>query len=143
MSDPSCLFCKIAAKEISSKIVYENEHVLAFLDATPRAMGHTLVISKVHAPNILDLPDDGPNNEIGPLFSAVKHVDDMLSRSLNPDGMTIGINQGRASGQEVDHLHVHLLPRWHNDGGHSIQSVVDKPPQESLDEVLKKIVGGA
>lgn len=127
-----CLFCKIAAKQIPAKIVYEDAHVLAFLDIMPRAKGHTMVIPKVHAPNLLGLPDA----EVGPLFAAVKHVGGMLSRGLKPDGITIGINQGRASGQEVDHLHVHLLPRWHGDGGSAIQSVVNKPSAESLDEIV-------
>ena len=124
-------------------MIYEDDHVLAFLDIMPSAMGHTLVIPRVHVPNILELPDaelnGGPNDELEPLFAAGKHVDGMLTKSLQPDGMTIGINQGRASGQEVDHLHVHLIPRWHNDGGHAVQSVVHSVPKESLDAVAAKI----
>jgi histidine triad (HIT) family protein len=135
MRTEDCLFCKITAKEISAKIIYQNEQVVAFLDVMPRTTGHTLVIPKVHAPNILELPDA----EVAPLFAAVKHVAEMLSRSLASDGITIGINQGRASGQEVDHLHVHLLPRWHGDGGGAIQSVVNAKPKESLDEIAEKI----
>jgi histidine triad (HIT) family protein len=130
-----CLFCKIADKKIKAVTLYENDHVLAFLDVMPRAVGHTLVIPKIHVPNILELPDA----EIEPMFAAVKHVAGMLSLSLRPDGITIGANQGRASGQEVDHLHVHLMPRWHNDHGHSIQSVVDAPPKEPLEEIAAKI----
>lgn len=132
-----CLFCNIAAKQIPAHILYEDEHVVAFLDAMPRVIGHTLVIPKLHAPNILELPDE----EVGPLFVAVKHMAGMLKKSLQPDGITIGINQGRASGQEVDHLHVHLMPRWHGDGGTAIQSIVHNPPKESTDEVARKILG--
>jgi histidine triad (HIT) family protein len=132
----NCLFCKIANKEIKSFVIYEDDHAMAFLDVTPRALGHTLVIPKVHAPNILELPDA----EITPLFTAVKKTAEILSRSLKPDGVTIGINQGRASGQEVDHLHVHVIPRWHNDGGSAIQSVVNHPSKESLEEIAKKIL---
>lgn len=132
-----CLFCKIVAKKIPAAIVYEDDHVLAFLDIMPRTTGHTMVIPKVHAPNILELPDA----EVGPLFGAVKHVAGMLSKALKPDGITIGMNQGRASGQEVDHLHVHLMPRWHGDGGGSIQSVVNNKPKESVEEIRKKILG--
>jgi histidine triad (HIT) family protein len=115
-----CLFCKIAAKEIPAKVMYEDEHAIAFLDIHPRAEGHTVVIPKVHAATLIDLPAE----EIAPLFTAVKQVDALLVKQFTPDGMTIGVNQGRASGQEVDHLHVHLIPRWHNDHGGSIQSVV-------------------
>ena len=133
-----CLFCRIAAKKIPAKVIYEDGHVVAFLDVMPRTTGHTLVIPKVHAPNILELAD----GEVSPLFAAVKHVTGMLTRSLRPDGVTIGINQGRASGQEVDHLHVHLMPRWHGDGGGAIQSIVNAKPKESVDEVAKKILDG-
>jgi histidine triad (HIT) family protein len=137
-----CLFCKIAAKEISSSIIYEDDHTLAFLEIHPRSPGHTMVIPKVHAPTLVDLPDA----EVGPLFAAVKKVAALLKRApldangQAPDGITIGMNQGRASGQEVDHLHVHLMPRWHNDGGSAIQSVVNNPPQESREEILKQIL---
>ena len=132
-----CLFCKIAAKIIPASIVYEDAHTVAFLDITPRAPGHVMVISKYHAPTLINLPDE----EIEPLFRAVKTVATMLSQKLRPDGMTIGINQGRASGQEVDHLHVHLMPRWIGDGGGSVQSIVNNPPKESSEEILKKIKG--
>jgi len=111
---------------------------MVFLDIMPRTTGHTMVIPKEHAPTIVALPDD----EVEPLFLAVKKVNELLSRTLNPDGMTIGMNQGRASGQEVDHLHVHLLPRWHGDKGGAIQSVVNQKPEESVEEIRKKIVAG-
>lgn len=134
-----CLFCNIIAKRIPAKVVYEDDHALAFLDIVPRTTGHTLVIPKVHASNLLELPDA----EVGPLFAAVKHVGEMLKRTLAPDGITMGANQGRASGQEVDHLHVHLLPRWHGDNGSAIQSVVNVKPTTPVDEVLQKILGGS
>ncbi len=137
MIESDCLFCKIITKHISAQIVYEDDHVLAFLDINPSSPGHTMVIPKTHAPNLLALPEA----EVGPFFAAVQHVGKMLSKALAPDGITIGINQGRASGQEVDHLHVHLMPRWHGDGGHAVQSVVHNPPKEGLDDILKKIVG--
>ena len=134
---PDCLFCKIAAKQISAHIIYEDDHAIAFLDITPRTTGHTLVIPKVHAPGLVELSDA----EVGPLFLAVKTVADLLSRKLGADGATIGANQGRASGQEVDHLHVHIMPRWQGDGGGSIQSVVSAKPKESVEEVKKRILG--
>lgn len=131
-----CLFCKIIAKQIPSAIIYEDDHALAFLDIHPRSPGHAVVIPKTHAPTIIDLPDA----EVGLLFSAVKKVAELLMASLKPDGITIGMNQGRASGQEVDHLHVHLMPRWHNDAGGSIQSVVDNKSTESVEEIKNKII---
>lgn len=139
----TCLFCKIATKKISAQVIYEDDHALAFLDIMPRTTGHTMVIPKAHAANILELSSIEPNDDLAPLFAAVRHVAGMLSESLKPDGITIGINQGRASGQEIDHLHVHLMPRWHGDGGGAIQSVVNAKPKESLDAIAKKILGAA
>lgn len=132
-----CLFCKIAAKQIPSAVIYEDDKAFGFLDIHPRSPGHAVVIPKYHAPNIVELPA----SEVGPLFAAVKHVTDLISKNLKPDGITIGVNQGRASGQEVDHIHVHLMPRWHGDGGGSIQSVVNNIPKETVEEIRKKILG--
>ncbi|MGC9968466.1 MAG: HIT family protein [Minisyncoccia bacterium] len=132
-----CIFCKIAAKESPAYVVYEDEHAIAFFDITPSAPGHTMVIPKAHAPNFLELPDA----EVAPLFAAVKKVAELVVRKLGADGATVGINQGRASGQYVDHLHVHIIPRWKGDGGSAVQSVVNNKPKESLEEIKKKIVG--
>lgn len=131
-----CLFCKILKKEIKAEVIYEDKDALAVLDIHPRAPGHTMILSKVHAENLLDLSD----KEIGPVFLAVKKVTDLLKRKLKPIGFTIGINHGKVSGQVIDHLHVHIIPRWQGDGGKSIHSVVDNPPKDSLDEIYKKIV---
>lgn len=132
---PDCLFCKIINKEVSGKIIYEDEDTIAVLDVFPRAPGHAMVIPKVHAENILELPDD----KVGPVFETVKKMTAKIKKALNPDGFTIGINHGKVSVQAINHLHVHILPRWENDGGGSVHSVVNNPPKESLDEILKKI----
>jgi histidine triad (HIT) family protein len=137
--NPDCLFCKIAAKTIPARIVFEDDHVVAFLDIAPRAPGHTMVITKYHTPTLIELPD----GEIAPLFLAVKKTVALLVAALHPDGVTIGVNQGRASGQEVDHLHVHLMPRWHGDGGGAVQSLVHNTPQESFEAMQKKILDAA
>ena len=131
-----CLFCKIVAGKIPAQKIYEDGHALAFLDIRPRSPGHTMVIPKEHAPTLVALPEA----EVSPLFAAIKQVADMLMKKLKPDGITIGINQGRASGQEVDHLHVHLIPRWHGDKGGPIQSIVNNPPSEPVEEIRKKIL---
>ncbi|HVN26343.1 MAG TPA: HIT family protein [Candidatus Paceibacterota bacterium] len=137
-ANPDCLFCKIAARQIPSEVIFEDDHVFAFLDVQPRTTGHAMVIPKYHAPRITELPDE----EVGPLFLAVKHMAELLMKKLGCDGITIGANQGRASGQEVDHLHVHLMPRWHGDGGGPIQRVVANPPKESLADIRKKLLEG-
>jgi len=131
----NCLFCKIINKEISAESVHEDDHTLAILDVHPRALGHVLVLPKVHSTTILDLPSE----EIGPVFYAVKAVTEKLRRALSPDGFTIGINHGKTAGQAVEHLHIHIIPRWADDGGSSIHGIVMNPPKESLEQVAKKI----
>jgi len=133
----SCLFCKIATKIIPSAIIYEDALVLAFLDIHPISPGHTLVVPKIHAENILDLPD----NQIEPFFQTVKKVVALLQEKLGSKGFTIGINHGRISGQVIDHLHVHIVPRHEGDGEESLHSVVKNPPQESLEVIQAKLIG--
>jgi len=116
-------------------IVYEDDKTLAFLDVMPRSSGHALVVPKLHAATIVDLPE----SEIQPLFSAVKKVIALLTKAIAPDGVTIGINQGEASGQVVGHLHVHIMPRFNGDGGGSVQSAVHNPPEDSLEAIAAKI----
>ncbi len=128
----NCLFCKIVSGEIPCYKVYEDENVLAFLDINPIAKAHTVVIPKIHAETLLDLPDE----KIKPLFLAIKKITQQIKDKLKPDGFNIGMNLGKKAGQEVDHLHIHVIPRWQDDKGRSIQSIVNKPPQEKLEDIL-------
>lgn len=130
-----CLFCKIAGKNIPALIIYEDQNNLAFLDVRPISPGHTVVIPKTHAENILDIK----NESIGPLFEAVKKTTELLNKSLKPQGFNIGINHGRKAGQAIDHIHIHIIPRFDNDAGGSIHSIVKNPPKESIREIAKKI----
>jgi len=130
-----CLFCKIVKKEIPAEIIYEDGKTLAILDINPRSPGHAMVLPKFHSETILDLPE----KEIEPLFSAVKKVTELIEKALKPEGFTIGINHGKISGQVIDHLHIHIIPRFKNDGGSSVHSVVNNPPEESLKEIKNKI----
>lgn len=134
--NPECLFCKIARKEISVEtMIYEDDEAMAFLDIHPCAPGHALVIPKYHAATLAELPEQ----ELQPLFSAVQKVARVISSRLGADGITVGINQGKAAGQEVGHLHVHLIPRWDGDGGGSVQTIVNNAPKESLVQIAKKL----
>lgn len=99
-----CIFCKIISGEIPSKIVYENEHVCAFRDASPEAPEHILVVPKKHYSDITELD----NSEIlSELFKAVNKI----AKDVDPDekGFRLVINTGDAGGQTVKHLHIHLL----------------------------------
>ena len=130
-----CLFCRIATHVLPALVIYEDKNIIAFLDIRPRAPGHTIVIPKHHSPTLLDLPAV----DVGPLFSVVRLVADKVQRALGAHGLTIGINQGTASGQEVDHLHVHIIPRFDGDGGTSMQSVVHHTSDDSLEAIAAKI----
>lgn len=132
----NCLFCKISAKEIPAKIVYEDAITLAFLDIHPRSMGHTVIIPKTHTENIITAEEALTTS----VFLTTKKIVGMLQHTLSPKGFTIGINHGGISGQTVPHLHVHVIPRYEGDGGGSIHSVVNYPSPISLDEVAEKIL---
>ena len=133
---PDCIFCKIINKEIPSHLIYEDEDVFAFLDINASAPGHTIVIPKKHVVTMFELSQD----ELGLLFEKVKMIASKIKESeLAPTGFNIGVNQYRPAGQEVDHLHLHIIPRWENDGGGAMQSIVLNKTEESLESIAEKI----
>ncbi len=136
MSIMDCLFCKIITKQIPSEILYEDNFSMAFLDVSPCAPGHTVVLPKAHVETILKLSD----GTVGPVFRTVKKITDALKSAFKPDGFTIGINHGPAAGQAIDHLHIHIIPRWRSDKGNSIHSIVTNIPKETLKEIRSKIM---
>jgi histidine triad (HIT) family protein len=107
-----CLFCKIAAKEVDSNIVYEDDKVIAFLDINPVNPGHVLVVPKDHAEQLLELPEDN----IVPVMSVVKKVMKALMDQPDIEGVNIMQNNYAAAGQVVPHVHVHVIPRKTGDG---------------------------
>jgi len=104
-----CVFCDIAAGRAKAEVVHESADAIAFLDRYPAARGHVVVIPRAHAPTLTDLPDEA----VGGLFLAVKAAMRKVAAALRPAAMNVGWNHGRDAGQHVDHLHVHVLPRWH------------------------------
>jgi histidine triad (HIT) family protein len=105
--DPNNLFAKILRGELPAHKVYENDKVFAFLDIMPRAPGHTLVIPKAPARNILDIVAD----ELAELFKATQTVARAAVKTFSADGVTIQQFNEAAGGQVVFHLHVHVIPR--------------------------------
>jgi histidine triad (HIT) family protein len=136
---PDCIFCQIIARQRSAHTVFENDDVLAFLDIHPAARGHTMVIPKVHAERLDQLDE----RHIGPLFAGVKSVMRLLERALQPGGMNVGWNHGWAAGQHVNHLHVHLIPRYAGDGGGGIQSLIRSSAREDLASIAAQIRAAA
>ena len=106
--DPNNVFAKILRGELPCHKVYEDAHVLAMMDIMPRGDGHVLVIPKVPARNILDMPGDA----LGPLMQGVQKVARAAKTAMGADGLTIQQFSESAGGQVVFHLHVHVIPRW-------------------------------
>ncbi len=102
-----CIFCAIAAGEIPSCKIYEDELVLAYLDINPFSLGHTLVIPKAHSEGLLDTPDE----TLAAVIARVKKVAAHLKTALPADGFNILQNNGEAASQTVKHLHFHIVPR--------------------------------
>ncbi len=112
MESGDCIFCKIVLGEIPCTKVFEDEAMLAFMDIAPLNKGHLLLIPKQHIGNILDI-----NEEIyGRLFSVIRRLAKAVEGGLNPDGMNVMQLNGKAAGQVVPHLHIHIVPRWVGDG---------------------------
>lgn len=104
----SCIFCAIAAGEIPSFKVYEDDEVLAYLDINPFSKGHTLVIPKSHSEGLLDTP----GVTLGKLIDRVKLVADKVKRATQCDGFNVLQNNGASAGQSVMHIHFHIVPRY-------------------------------
>jgi histidine triad (HIT) family protein len=128
-----CIFCKIINSEIPSYKVYEDENVLAFLDVAPCTKGHTVVIPKKHGETIFDFDDEN----LSTLFPAIKKVSQILTDKLNVSDFTIGINHGAIAGQAVPHLHIHIIPRYTDDGGGNMHSIVKQKQNLTIEELSK------
>ena len=112
-----CIFCKIVSKEIPTKILYEDEYTIAFLDAFPVAKGHTLVIPKQHYAKIQDLPSEINEKLFNTVHKLIPKVDSLQGSTL------VAIHNGKDSGQEIPHVHVHLIPRSKNDSAGPVHSM--------------------
>ncbi len=130
---PDCIFCKVIRKESPGYFVLEEQNYVAFLDIFGSAEGHVMVVPKKHGYSILDYSKE----ELGEVMEGVKKVAGKIKKAYNTDSITIGINHFEKKG--VSHLNVHLIPRFDNDGGEIIQSVVKKPMKQSLDDIAKKL----
>lgn len=131
-----CIFCKIAQGQIKARTILETPKSLAFLDAFPLARGHSLVIPKNHYEKIQDMsPADNAD-----LFETVRRVVSMVDKITG--ATLVAVHNGKESGQEIPHVHVHLVPRISHDSAGPIHSMFSKRPSLSdkeFDDVLEKI----
>jgi histidine triad (HIT) family protein len=137
IKDDKCVFCKIVEKSIPSKVLFENDKNLAFLDIFPVSKGHTIVIPKNHYKNLEDIPD----SELSELFKIVKKVSILIRKKLQVDGYNILQNNFRAAGQEVNHFHVHIIPRSNEDGKLKIFIPKSQAKEDELNQILRVING--
>jgi len=114
-----CVFCRIARGEAPAHRVYEDERVLAFLDIRPSAPGHTLIIPKVHEAFVENLSEE----DASALFKALHFLTGKIQAAVGLKASTIGINNGTDSGQEVPHVHIHVIPRSRDVRGGIIQGI--------------------
>ena len=130
-----CIFCKIVAGEIPASKVYDDDHFLAFLDISQVTPGHTLVIPKKHARNLLEMTPD----KTADLFNVVSTVTKKVENATQPQGMNIISNMEEIAGQSVFHTHVHILPRYSQDDDLKIDFIAHEPDFDRLAQLAKDI----
>ena len=135
MKKEDCIFCKIAAGEIPSTTIYENDEFRVFFDINPASKGHCLIVPKQHYNDIFDMDEE----TAGKLFALATKVARSLKAELNCEGMNIVQNNGTIAGQTVFHFHLHLIPRYTGD----TVKVEWKPGEADIEElqVLAQAVG--
>jgi len=130
-----CIFCKIIAGEIPAVKVLDDERVLAFMDINPSSRGHMLVVPKKHAENIFEVSE----SDLAAVTIAVKRCATAVKEALKAEGVTVLQLNGKASDQIVPHIHIHVMPRWENDGL-SISSWEMKPgDMEEIKGIARKV----
>lgn len=132
-----CIFCKIVNGEIPTKIIAETNKSLAFMDAFPLTKGHSLVIPKNHYEKIQDMPAE----ENAELFETVRKVISKVDKLTN--ATLVAVHNGKESGQEIPHVHVHLIPRSSDDSAgpvHSMFKPLPKLSEQETDEIYQKLV---
>lgn len=130
----NCIFCKIVKSEIPCSKVLENERVIAFLDISPVNKGHTLVVPKEHFETLLDVSE----NTLKEMMLAAKKIGKSMKKALKADGFNIGMNNFPAAGQVVMHAHLHVIPRYENDGLHLWPG--KKYEEGEIEQIKEKIV---
>ncbi|SDR32304.1 HIT family protein [Natronobacterium texcoconense] len=134
----STIFSQIVEGEIPARVVYEDETTLAFLDANPLAPGHTLVIPKDEYERLNDVPEDVADD----LYATIHRMVPAVEEAVDADASTVAFNNGEEAGQEVPHVHCHIVPRFEGDGGGPIHAVAGDTPDledDELDDIAEEI----
>lgn len=134
MRKEDCIFCRIASGEIPSYTLHEDEHFRVILDLGPAARGHGLILPKEHAETLYDLSEE----TVGEAFVLARRMADRIKEKLDCDGLNLVQNNGAAAGQTVPHFHIHVIPRYKDDG-QKINWIPGEPSQEELEAVKRQI----
>ena len=136
MKDTNCIFCKIANGEIPSKTLYEDDKFRVILDLGPASKGHALILPKEHYADLYELPEE----TAGEVMKLAKKMAAQMTQRLGWEGFNLVQNNGELAGQTVFHFHMHLIPRYRDDG----QKIGWKPQeatQEELETIRAQITG--
>lgn len=134
MKQDDCIFCKIIAGEIPSQTIYEDEKFKVILDVGPATRGHALILPKNHYANLYELPEE----DAAEAMKLAKRMMIKMTEKLKCDGFNVVQNNGEVAGQTVFHFHMHLIPRYRNDG-EILKYVAGEPDQEELAQIRKTI----
>ena len=128
MNKDDCIFCKIANGEIPSSTIYEDEDFRIFLDLNPAARGHALLVPKEHFNDLFEMNDELCQKAM----ALAKKLAGRMKEALGCDGFNLVQNNGAAAGQTIFHFHLHLIPRYENDG-----ITIQYKPMELTDEQIE------
>ncbi len=130
-----CIFCKLANGEFPTNSIYEDDLFNVILDVGPATKGHALILPKEHAENLFDLPEETASAAM----ILAKKLGKRIVDRLGADGLNVVQNNGEAAGQTVKHFHLHLIPRYKNDGQNILWDPTSPSPEE-LKEIKDKLV---
>jgi len=136
MRKEDCIFCKIVNGDIPSKTLYEDNRFKVILDVSPATKGHALILAKDHYANLFELPED----IAAEAMKLAKKMAVQMKENLQADGFNLVQNNGAVAGQTVSHFHLHLIPRYKDDGQHILWNP-GTVTQDELEEMKNLITG--
>ncbi len=136
MKNDNCIFCKIAAGEIPSRTLYEDEQFRVIMDLGPASRGHALILPKEHYANLFELPEELAADAM----KLAKKMATVMTEKLECDGFNLVQNNGEVAGQTVFHFHMHLIPCY-KEAGRVIAWETKNMSPEELDEIKNIIIG--
>lgn len=136
MKKDDCIFCKIAAGEIPSRKIYEDEDVIVIMDLNPTSKGHSLIIPKEHYTDIYDIDE----NVAAKIMKTAKKLAIQMTEALGCDGFNLLQNNGAAAGQTMFHFHLHLIPRYKDADNNMLKFTSVNLTEEEMDAVREQIV---